>query len=148
MTYKTIKHVFRNQYDVLSRYLGYPLCVDTARLIDDGLLLMKTEKYRVAPSVLSTVKKRENESPQHIMLKEVGRQLLCEAGETRPEFEYNYFDVYGHDLKIRVECGTTPIDRLKGFLHKIDDLNEFWVLPYHDEKVYRFTSMIELGVSW
>lgn len=70
---------------------------------------------------------------QHQLLKGLGEKLLQNMGETNVEFEYKNYDVYGHDLKIRIECGHTKGVRLFDLLPipYESNISEFWVLRYH-----------------
>ena len=81
--------------------------------------------YKPAPQKRDTYK--------HQLLKGLGAKILENMGETNVEFEYKRYDVFGHDLKIRIECGHTKGVRLFDLLPLPyeDAMSEFWVLRYH-----------------
>lgn len=68
---------------------------------------------------------------EHQVKKGIGAYLLKKLGETKVSFEHRRCDVYGHDLKIRIECGHTLGDRLFDSLIKQERDTEFWVIQYY-----------------
>jgi len=99
-------------------------------LVNLDILFIKEESvditdYKPAPPKRDTYK--------HQLLKGLGAKILENMGETNVEFEYKNYDVFGHDLKIRIECGHTKGTRIFDLLPLPYEevMSEFWVLRYH-----------------
>lgn len=86
---------------------------------------------------LSCIHKRLGRAQR--LLKANATKLLRELGETEVSFEgFDFSDVFGETLKIRVECGPTDGVRVERSLGYI---SEFWVLPYSNYEtveLYKF----------
>ena len=75
MSYDTIRHVFYNRYDSMSKYFGYPLHVDAAMLINKEILKMESQKYSTDNIDYYNLKRRNSkESKEHLKLKAVGKK--------------------------------------------------------------------------
>lgn len=100
-----------------------------SELINEGILSLEMERVDHLIDLEFAPPKRD--TVEHQILKGLGAHLLKELGETKVSFEYKRCDVYGHDLKIRIECGhTRGVRLLDSLLNLDDDDNEFWVLQH------------------
>ena len=97
--------------------------------MNEEILSLKMEKVS-HPEDLE-IAPPDRDTPGHQILKGLGAYLLKKLGETRVDYKHRAFDVCGHDLKIRIECGHTLGKRLFMSLFSDKD-NEFWVLQYYE----------------
>jgi len=117
-------------------------CQEVADHVNMGSLIFAREEPTIPDIELAP--KSYNESNDHRHLKAVGAYLLRQRGETEIQYESLEFDVYGATMKIRVECGETPVYRLLGSFFSVppSSLREFWTIPYpymgEPIKVYKF----------
>ena len=120
-------------FDPLIYYLGEKMhdgsYYDIAELVNEEILSLKMEKVS-HPEDLE-IAPPDRDTPGHQILKGLGAYLLKKLGETRVDYKHRAFDVCGHDLKIRIECGHTLGKRLFMSLFSDKD-NEFWVLQYYE----------------
>lgn len=118
-----------------------------AELVNHGRLIFLKEEHPI-PDVENAPANR-NETGNHLFLKTVGANLLKEKGETKIEYEYGNYDVYGLKFMIRIECGQTPGRRLlNSFFETVPrDVNEFWTISYQPdgEKIHVFKFLINPG---
>jgi len=100
-----------------------------SELVNQGILSLEMERADHPIDLEFAPPKRD--TIEHQILKGLGAHLLKELGETKVRFEYKRCDVYGHDLKIRIECGhTRGVRLLDSLFGPYNQDNEFWVLPY------------------
>jgi hypothetical protein len=104
------------------------------------------ENIRVHLTYDELSRKYGGESPRHQALKKVAFQMLKEAGEPNPEYEFNYYDVYSPKLRIIIECGNTSADKILEGLFRWNIASEVWVLDYPNENGY--AELIKFKKKW
>ncbi len=109
-----------------------------AEAVKMGLLTLSKSSVKI-DYLLPLAPQHGSESTQHSLLKANAEKLLRDLGETEISFEgFDFSDVFGETLKIRVECGQTDGVRVERSLGYI---SEFWVLPYSNFEIvelYKF----------
>jgi len=92
----------------------------------------KIEKIDVALNFEDLPRKYGRESETHRAMKKFAYEMLKQLGEPTPEYEYAYSDVFAPTLKIIIECGDTPLDKIYEdfFRWFAKDLNELWMFDY------------------
>lgn len=126
ITHKDVWDIFNPRYYYLTEKMQAEVYYLISNLVNEGILSLEMERaHRPVDLELSPPAK---DSTEHQILKGIGAYLLKTLGETNVKFEYKYCDVYGLDLKIRIECGQTLGDRLFESLIKHEKDSEFWVL--------------------
>jgi hypothetical protein len=116
--YGRIERMYDDSYHIIAELLN----LDILSFAEESTNITD---YKPAPPKSDTYK--------HQLLKGLGAKILENMGETNVEFEYKNYDVFGHELKIRIECGHTKGKRIFYLLplpyEKV--MSEFWVLRYH-----------------
>ena len=102
---------------------------DIAKLVNEGILSLKMDK--VDHPVDLEIAPPDRDTTDHQILRGLGAYLLRKLGETKVSYKHKRCDVYGHNLKIRIECGHTLGERLFIYLFNQKD-NEFWLLQYYN----------------
>lgn len=114
-----LTHILDNSYESI------------AEDIRKGVINLSCEAVIIVNLILPS--KRGSETKSHRKLKANAAKILRDLGETEIKYEgFDFSDVYGETLKIRVECGHTDGIR---FFRSLWTVKEFWVLRYPEEKM-------------
>jgi hypothetical protein len=86
----------------------------------DADIVVTFDKIKQKLDYSDLPKKEGSESETHRALKKYAEALLKKLGANDAQFEGSFIDVSSRKLRIAVECGDTPIDRI-------------WIMLFHED---------------
>lgn len=108
--------------------------LDLCYMIKNRIIIFKIKKgFETYQFKWEQSGKKEHDFKKDLMKEE----LKSMGGEPHTEqlLFYGKADVFCEKLRIAIECGYTPIDRL---FEGLEYLNEFWVYPYSKDDIFIF----------
>ena len=100
-------------------FIEYPYVCDKEEIksiMEKKNISFETTKIKLPTDYTDLPQKYGAESNEHRAMKKAVIELLKNMGETNPQIEYGYIDVYSEKYQLAVEVGDTPVNRISHHL--------------------------------